>query len=329
MRKLIIDDRIRGFASSYMTDVQNECPNVVTDLENLKTFVVANNVWIDSSAVVDYIDTIIADYPALLTLEPKNWDLQKYKDVEAREPGMLKKKVTYGFDSNGKAQITELYKRIVFCMRYTDVRVILGSIHQEMGLKSCVYCNAETTLTGLDGDVFYQMDHFLPKSKYPFLCTCFYNLQPSCGGCNGHKLTQDSDFGLYVNVEQGIEINPFLFVPQVTDIKGMGDYTCLSIGFTGKSKRETTESKEHNKVFHIKSKYSGHRDKVKDIYDEAYKMTESYINATHDAYGVNPMKQDVLAFMEKFPLEEERIHEKPFTKLKQDTMKQLKENGLL
>ena len=82
-------------------------------------------------------------------------------------------------------------------------------------------------------------------------------------------------------------------------------------------------------MFHIKSKYSGHRDKVKDIYDEAYKMTESYINATHDAYGVNPTKQDVLAFMEKFPLEEERIHEKPFTKLKQDTMKQLKENGLL
>ena len=40
-------------------------------------------------------------------------------------------------------------------------------------------------------------------------------------------------------------------------------------------------------------------------------------------------RQDVLAFMENFPTEEERIHDKPFTKLKQDTMKQLKDKGLV
>ena len=57
----------------------------------------------------------------------------------------------------------------------------------------------------------------------------------------------------------------------------------------------------------------------------SYKLNDSYIQATRDSYGINPTRQDVLAFMENFPTEEERIHDKPFTKLKQDTMKQLKD----
>lgn len=329
MRKLIIDTRIRGFADDYKTKLQKQCPNVISDLKMLSKFVCSNNTFKDSTVVKDYINAIISDYPTLLTLEPKGWDLKKYDDILKRESGLLNKKVLYSIDSKGKKHMDELYKRIVFCMRYTDARRILGPIHQNMGLKSCVYCNAASTLTGLDGDVFYQMDHYLPKSEYPFLCTCFYNLQPSCGICNGHKLTQSSDFGLYVNAGQGKEVNPFLFVPQVVDVGGMGNQNCIDIDFTGKYKKPTAESKDHDRVFHIKSLYHGHRDKVKDLYDKNYKLNDSYIQATHDSYGINPTRQDVLAFMENFPTEEERIHDKPFTKLKQDTMKQLKEKGLI
>lgn len=65
-----------------------------------------------------------------------------------------------------------------------------------------------------DKDVMYQMDHFMPQSLYPFLGTCFYNLQPSCGICNGHKGKSLSDFGLYVNAEEDKELNPFLFYPK-------------------------------------------------------------------------------------------------------------------
>lgn len=329
MRKLIIDARIRSFADDYKTKLQNQCPDVVSDLRALSNFVSSSNTFKDATVVKDYIDAIIGDYPTLLTQEPKDWDLKKYDDILQRESGVLSMNVFYGIGPKGKKLASELYKRIVFCMRYTEARVILAEIHQRMGLKSCCYCNAQYTLTGTEKDVFYEMDHFLPKSKYPFLCTCFYNLQPSCSDCNGHKLNQSSDFGLYVNAEQGKEVNPFLFVPQVIDVSGMGDHNCVDIDFTGKYKMPTVESKEHDRVFHIKSLYHGHRDKVKDLYDKSYKLNDSYIQATHDSYGINPTRQDVLAFMENFPTEEERIHDKPFTKLKQDTMKQLKEKGLI
>jgi len=58
-------------------------------------------------------------------------------------------------------------------------------------------------------------------------------------------------------------------------------------------------------------------------------MTDSTIKALHDGYDITPTRQDVLAFMEKFPLGEKIIHEKPLTKLKQDTIKQLIEGGLI
>lgn len=33
-----------------------------------------------------------------------------------------------------------------------------------------------------------QLDHFFPKSEYPILALCFYNLVPSCPSCNKLKL---------------------------------------------------------------------------------------------------------------------------------------------
>ena len=160
MRKLIINTRIRGFADDYKTKLQKQCPDVVSDLKTLSKFVSSNNTFKDATVVKDYIDAIIADYPTLLTLEPKDWDLKKYDDILMREAGVLAMNVFFGIGHKGKKLVSELYKRIVFCMRYTEARAILGSIHQDMGLKSCVYCNATSTLTGLDGDVFYQMDHY-------------------------------------------------------------------------------------------------------------------------------------------------------------------------
>ena len=34
-----------------------------------------------------------------------------------------------------------------------------------------------------------QLDHFFPKNEYPLFALCFYNLIPSCYGCNNKKST--------------------------------------------------------------------------------------------------------------------------------------------
>lgn len=330
MRKIEIDDAIRSRADEYKTKVVAQCPNVAADLQELATFVSANNRWKDKDVVVDYINFLIGDYPTVLTLEPKDWDtyIKKYGDVLKRESDMLTRKVAYAKDGKGRLLEAKLYDRIIFCLRYDDARKILGDIHQQMGLKTCVYCNVQPTLSN-DGDVLYQMDHYLPQSIYPFLGTCFYNLQPSCGVCNGHKGTKKSDFGLYVNVEQHKALSPFLFIPQVSN--GHGAYpTCSEIKFTGEAKHVTRESEAHEEMFHLRNMYACCTGDVDKLYEDAYKINGSAVQAMSACFGLTLTKVDVVAYMsDHLSLDEKDIHKEPLTKLRQDTIKQMKESGVV
>ena len=264
-----------------------------------------------------------------MTLEPIEWKqyIDKYNEVLKREPNMLTTEVAYR-KTKKKVFKRKLYERIIICLQYAEARVILGEIHQEMGLKTCVYCNAIPTMSN-NGEVFYQMDHYLPQSLYPFLGTCFYNLQPSCGVCNDHKNTQDCDFGLYVNSEQHEELSPFRFVPKIESLDGPYP-KCEEIQFRGKGANVTRESQAHEEMFHINNLYAGYKDEVSALYADAYKMNPTMIAANAKCWGIPATKKDVLAYMSgHLSLEEKDVHQKTLTKLKQDTIKQLKEGGVL
>lgn len=329
MVKIEIDDAVRDYALDYSHRVMATCADVEEKLAELGTFVADNNNWNDKSAITDYIDLLIADYPKVLTLEPIEWKqyIDKYNEVLKREPDMLKTKVAYR-KTETKVFTGKLYERIIDCLQYTKARVILGKIHQQMGLKTCVYCNAIPTMSK-NGEVFYQMDHYLPQSLYPFLGTCFYNLQPSCGVCNDHKKTKNCDFGLYVNSEQHKDLSPFRFVPKVKNLDGPYP-ECEDIQFRGKEANVTKESTAHEEMFHINNLYAGYKDEVSALYTDAYKMNPSIVEMNAACWGIPATKKDVLAYMSgHLSLEEKDVHKKSLTKLKQDTIRQLKEGGVL
>lgn len=329
MVKIEIDDAVRSYALVYSQRLMATCADVEKKLAELGTFVADNNDWNDKSAITDYINLLIADYPKVLTLEPVEWKqyIDKYNEVLKREPGMLATKVAYR-QTKKKVLKRKLYERIIECLQYAKARVILGGIHQQMGLKTCVYCNAIPTMSN-NGEVFYQMDHYLPQSLYPFLGTCFYNLQPSCDVCNGHKMAQDCDFGLYVNSEQHKELSPFRFVPKIESLDGPYP-RCEEIQFRGKEVNVTKESQAHEKMFHINNLYAGYKDEVSALYTDAYKMNPSMVEVNAACWGIPATKKDVLAYMSgHLSLDEKDVHEKSLTKLKQDTIKQLKEGGVL
>lgn len=329
MVKIEIDDTVRSFALVYSQRVMATCADVEEKLAELGTFVADNNDWNDKSAITDYIGLLIADYPKVLTLEPIEWKqyIDKYNEVLKREPDMLTTEVAYS-KTKKKVLKGKLYERIIICLQYAKARVILGDIHQQMGLKTCVYCNVIPTMSN-NGEVFYQMDHYLPQSLYPFLGTCFYNLQPSCGVCNDHKKTQDCDFGLYVNSEQHKELSPFRFVPKIESLDGPYP-RCEEIQFRGKEANVTKESQAHEEMFHINNLYAGYKDEVSALYADAYKMNPTMIAVNAECWGIPATKKDVLAYMsDHLSLEEKDVHQKTLTKLKQDTIKQLKEGGVL
>ncbi|PMG51152.1 hypothetical protein [Vibrio splendidus] len=78
-----------------------------------------------------------------------------------------------------------------------------------LGSRVCVYCNRNYTNTlRIDnmGKVRPQLDHFYPKSKYPYLAISIYNLIPSCSTCNT-SLKIDTDM-LDDNYED-LYLNPY------------------------------------------------------------------------------------------------------------------------
>lgn len=60
-------------------------------------------------------------------------------------------------------------------------------ITEKTELKVCPYCNISYTYNRGEA-VTAQLDHFYPKSEYPVLALCFYNLVPCCPACNRIKL---------------------------------------------------------------------------------------------------------------------------------------------
>ena len=154
-------------------------------------------------------------------------------------------------------------------------------------------------------------------------------MQPSCDVCNDHKKTQDCDFGLYVNSEQHKELSPFRFVPKIESLDGPYP-RCEEIQFRGKEANVTKESQAHEEMFHINNLYAGYKDEVSALYADAYKMNPTMIAVNAECWGIPATKKDVLAYMsDHLSLEEKDVHKKTLTKLKQDTIKQLKESGVL
>ena len=60
-------------------------------------------------------------------------------------------------------------------------------LQRRIGLRTCPYCNVNYTRVSARGRFRADLEHFFPKSKYPYLSVTLYNLFPSCHTCNKLK----------------------------------------------------------------------------------------------------------------------------------------------
>lgn len=276
MRRILITDRIKALAKEYadkMEDAstfkQGSSPKdklleLARKLKKASTIIFipksttikGRNIQYDKkhgkdyALLTDYVMVIHDNYVGLNNLLPSEY-----------ENGILKKidnvLVSYGINDISKIwvkfrkkKIRPFFELVVEAMQYKNVQKdILPFYIKRLGVKTCVYCNAQfaTTATLQELKIIkrkpvivneeaacYELDHNKPKSKYPCLCTNFYNLQPSCGSCNRRKNDRDLDFSLYY--EEGEKnINPLHFVLDEYDIinfrktnkgKGIKPYLC-------------------------------------------------------------------------------------------------------
>lgn len=183
------------------------------------------------TVVSEYVKAIHDHYDGLNSLLPSEYaeSISKYCDpiLAGYDVSTIRVKLP-------KKSLQPLFELIVDAMRYSKVQKdIMPKYIKEIGIKTCVYCNAQFATTASIQEIkfakkgkfkvktfdasSYELDHNKAKSVYPYLCTNFYNLQPSCSSCNRRKNNRELDFSLYYEINDN-DIMPVHFALAPKDV---------------------------------------------------------------------------------------------------------------
>lgn len=247
-----------------------------------------------------------------------------------------------------------LANQIVRAMDYEGVRDVIFKEYMRnplIGIKTCVYCNAQYALTTVLEPAItratikkikgpgrrpnprpaklgatYDLDHNLPKDKYPYLCTNFYNLQPCCPSCNRHKSANKVDFSVYYWDSE--DPKPLHFELSPRDIITFRQKNKCE-GFKPLLKSSTSDTSlvdAFNKAFSIDSIYSQHSDEIQELLwrHKIYSPSGmAAIKASYDKLFADGFDAD--RFILGTYADDSDVHKRPLTVLKQDIIKQIKD----
>ena len=170
----------------------------------------------------------------------------------------------------------------------------------------------------IDNKGRFQLDHFWPKSKHPFLSISFFNLQPSCNFCNLWKSDDDIPFNLFTN-ESNVSspFNFFLSEEDAINYAKTHQMECLKIHFK-------TTVKNYD-VFHIEEVYEPFKYEVEEMFWKKVSNGVSYLDMLKKSLPNDLMvDNDFLhRFLYGYYRDPRDILKRPLTKMKQDIAIQL------
>ena len=187
----------------------------------------------------------------------------------------------------------------------------------KLKVDTCPYCNRNYIYSlSKSAEIKPEIDHFYPKSLYPYFGVSFYNLIPSCQTCNG--------IGVKGNTDPFVEkmVSPYLMKDY--DFEFTFDLTKLDhiSPLDGKSSVEVKFSKQIDgnvKVFKLDDLYQLHSDHVLELiikskvnYNDKYReYLKSYKGLTFSDAEI-----DRVLIGNYTSLSE--LHKRPFSKLYRD-----------
>lgn len=211
-----------------------------------------------------------------------------------------------GQDSNGK--------------KYFDKSNFISNFD----LETCPYCNRNYiySISRNGQEVKPEIDHFYPKSQYPFLAMSYYNLIPSCPTCNGFGAKEEKD-----PLDAGNKIiNPYLI--NTDDFKFSFDLQKVSAKDFVRVKLKCP-SNGYNELFKLDRLYEKHNDHVEElIFKSEVKYPQSYRENVGkmfmNANSSNKYNIDFQRFLIGNYVKDDELHKRPLAKLYRDIAQQLK-----
>ncbi|MDO1514346.1 HNH endonuclease domain-containing protein [Maribacter confluentis] len=277
-----------------------------------------------------YVEKIINEYDDILNADPSK--MQKIiKEFNAILPyPNVKRKIT--------SKRVSFQEEVVKAMRYEDLRKFEFPLYlQNSNLKTCVYCNAQSTLTiepvyynnktkkdrrGVNSKL--QLDHFYPKSKYPFLSTSFFNLYPTCANCNIAKGEKIALFELYTTSD---DLDVFNFW---IDDKSILDYWLSLNANHLKVHLQSLDGDikllhNHNELFQIQKVYDAQIDVGEELIWKVKANPQSYRKSLNKTFSkIFPDTSVIDRMIIGNYSKPEETFKRPMSKYTQDIARQLK-----
>lgn len=255
--------------------------------------------------------------------------LQKYKDIGKSENFSKKEEkiAKYLIQSYGKID-SELRKKIIdlkntpvcpYCnrnyicsMHHKTLYCNQCKRHFDEGDKRCPICKRKIRKKGKPINTA-QLDHFFPKNKYPLFAVSFYNLIPSCYGCNHVKLEKELKYSPYDTNFRFDDVK-FTYIPKAIDdleIKISSQYS----GF-----------KQSIKDLGIEELYQNHIDVIdellwkKEVYTDEYKQG---LLAILDNTDLKLTNQEINRFITGYYINKEDYRKRPLSKMVADISREI------
>lgn len=329
MRRILIDEAVEERAKEFSEVMKGNRSDKLdwgegkTPLDRLDAFHTELEATPGMGEMAEYVEAVVEAYDDLLLLKPDDFKTT-YEQQFKKWDGILSKKITY----DGKER--EFYKHLIDCMGYAQIRSgLMRQYMKEQRIKTCVYCNAQYAITteefeekGVKKRIgTYQFDHRMPESVYPFLCTSYYNLQPSCPTCNQTKQARMAQFNLYTDKADELDVFRFELTPdKAVTAYVKDDMDRLEVKLKCDSSEELLDN--HQRLFHIDLIYAEHIDVVKRIIVILQANSDYYRQSLNESVGrlfPNGV-EDPGYFFFGYYMKNENVHLQPLSKLVQDVV---------
>jgi 5-methylcytosine-specific restriction endonuclease McrA len=319
MIQIVLHKRFEQIAKAYCEElmksdiwnkIQQSLSDLIDDIESDE----------DGKPYIEYIDWIKNNLQDLIIMHPS-----EYPTIDE----VLKD--AYHCKMDWKDWKTEhkpdFGTRVSSAMHYSKVREkILPKYIDQLGIKTCVYCNIQYALTTKKrngrGIAYYELDHAWPKSEYPYLALSFFNFHPCCGSCNRHKSTYSPkppytiyDAEVKPNVQFSIK-NESLVNYILTNQSSKLDIDMQTDSSIAELYSRLGILKQHKLL----------QNEAEDIVWQTRIFNDNYCQQLAKAYKSSFLNSKVNLYRLLYGIYagEKNVYVRPLTKFKQDIIKQLK-----
>ena len=230
----------------------------------------------------------------------------------------------------GKSKKTCLKDEILDALDYSGKRTsFYPKYFQNLGIKSCVYCNSQLTITiqkekkfkgkyVVEYNAKFQVDHYYPKDKYPYLSITLFNLYPVCASCNLKKFNKLIDFKLYDSITN---TNLFYFqLDKQSKAKFLISRNINDLKISFKKNGDTT----YDDVFNVNEIYHTQKDVAEEIILKALAYNQTYREDLKEMFKSHRVNDNLIdrLILGNYSNPEE-IHKRPMAKFMQDIGKEV------